>query len=438
MPPQSKTHPTLTAFVAPIRLWSPRSRAIAGTAGIVLAFARALYSVVQSESVFTMADAPFYLAIAKGDYTGVIQPFASRQLGALLVSALAHTLHITVERGFLFEATVSLLFMLAGVYYLALKTSAPRWILLAMAIVPFWGTILQYLVLPDLWFSALLTLLLLLLASEHLLLASLMMFPLMLSRESTSLVLVCFLISAWNSLRRKDRIVAVLSAVAGAAAVSHLSARAHSNIEHLPQALYMLAKVPWNFLHNILGIVPWSNVYPGLCTTPVWSMPLHVGSVQSVGVCGFSSVGWEFIAQAILTNFGLLPLLAAMLWTRRDKSIKRSVLLRFALFYGTVSLCLAPLLGVWFVHLIGYAWPLFLVALPLLFAELPGIPLTGSRASAAAALVLVHIAAFWVSYRYLWVPQILMEAALWLIGYFLIRHWLGQPERELARPPLPV
>jgi hypothetical protein len=432
----SKPSDALRAFTAPILCWSPRSRLLGGTVAIAICLLRAVYLVLHNESVWVMADAPYYLGIAREDYSQIIQPFASRQLGALVVAALVHTLHWTVERAFVVEGVVSLVFMLVAVYYLVLQTKAPPWILLAIALVPFWGTLLQYLVLPDLWFSALLAALLLLIAKEHLLLASLMMFPLMLSRESTSLTLVCFLIAAWGSLRWRDRIVAVASAIAGAAVVSHLAARAHSNVEHLPQAVYMLAKVPWNFLHNILGIVPWSNVYPTLCAVPAWSTPLHFGSVRSIGVCGFSAHSWELIAQAILTNFGLLPLLVACLWQRRQRSATRSVLLNFTLLYGGVSLFLAPLLGIWFVHLIGYAWPLFLIALPLLFGELTQAPTSGNRAIAAVAFLCVHVAVCWVSYRWMWIPQIAIEAVLWIVGFFLIRHWLSNSEGRFESSPL--
>jgi len=426
--------PKPTALAAPIARWSPRLRLVAGIAAIAVCLVDAVYRVVISESVFVMADAPFYLAIARGDYSQVMQPFASRQLGALVATALVHALHWTVERGFVVEGVASLVFMLGAVYYLVLQSKAPRWMLLAIAVVPFWGTLLQYLVLPDLWFSALLAGTLLLIASEQMLLASLMMFPLMLSRESTSLVLVCFLLAAWSALRWRDRIVAVVSAIAGAVVVSHLAARAQANVEHLPQSVYMLAKVPWNFLHNILGIVPWSNVYPDLCSVPAWSMPLHAGPVRAVGVCGFSGHSWELIAQALLTSFGLLPLLVAFLWRRRDRLAKRSVLLKFTLLYGSVSLALAPLLGIWFVHLIGYAWPLFLVALPLLFDEQP----EGSRAAAGLAFFCVHGASCWVSYRWMWWPQIVVEGLLWLVGFFLLRYWFSvRVVHGAATPPPP-
>jgi hypothetical protein len=416
---------TVRALVAPMNAWSPRARFWAGTGTVLIASLRALYSVVQSESVFVMADAPYYLAMAKRDYSQVVQPFASRQLGALVVEGLAHTLHWTIERSFLVEGAVSLVGMLALVCYLMLQTKAPRWMLLAVAIIPFWSTLLQYLVLPDLWFSALLAVMLVLVAKQRMMLASLMMFPLMLSRESTSLTLVCFLIAGWSALRWRDRIVAVAGTVGGAVVVSRLAAGAQSNVEHLPQAVYMLAKVPWNFVHNILGIVPWSNVYTNFCDVPAWTMAFRFGPVRTVGVCGFSTESWEFIAQAILSNFGLLPLLVGVLWYRQRGTKNRSVLLKFSLLYGGISLLLAPLLGVWFVHLIGYAWPLFLVAMPLLLDErADGVP-TGSRAVAALAFLGLHVFEFYVSYRWLWWPQIMAEAMFWVVGYFLIRYWLG-------------
>jgi hypothetical protein len=430
----SKTSEAVRAFGAPIARWSPRLRLVAGIVAIAVCLADAAYNLLTSESVYVLADAPFYLAIAKGDNSQLLQPFASRQLGALLVKGLAQMLHWTVERGFVVEGVASLVFMVAAVYFLVLRGGprqsllAPRWMLLAIAIVPFWGTLLQYLVLPDLWYSALIAGLLLLIANEQMLPAALMMFPLMVSRESTSLVLICFLIACWSALRWRDRIVAVVATVAGAAVVSHLAKHAQSNVEHLPQSVYMLAKVPWNFLHNILGIVPWSNVYPDLCKVPAWSVALHAGPVRAVGVCGFSGHSWFLLVLAVLSSFGLLPLLVAFLWWRRDRLAKRSLLLKFTLLYGGVSLALTPLLGIWFVHLIGYAWPLFLVALPLLFDE----QAEGGRPAAGVAFFCVHAAACWVSYRWMWWPQITVEAGLWVVGFLLVRAWLGPP----PTPPL--
>jgi hypothetical protein len=362
-----------------------------------------------------------------------MQPFASRQLGALIVTGWMHLFHSSVETGFLVEGTASIVFMLVAIYYLALKTTAPRWFLFAMAFVPFWPFLLQDLVLPDLWYSALLALLLLILEEEHMLAAAVMMFPLMLSRESTSLTLVCFLIAAWKRLRWTDRIVAVVSAVAGSVVVKHLAMRAQPNAEHLPESIYMLAKVPWNFMYNVFGLVPWSNINTQFCAIPRWSFPVHAGPVHAIGICGFSVTGWVLISEAVLSEFGLLPLLLGFLWWRGRKLKTPSVLLRFTLLYGVASLVLAPVLGTWFARLIGYAWPIFFVALPLLFDRIPYKAATLGRECAGLGFFAVHMLLFFVAYRWFWITQLEVNLIIWTFGFFLLRYWLGGDDSRFDR-----
>ncbi|MGA7156301.1 MAG: hypothetical protein WBY53_05620 [Acidobacteriaceae bacterium] len=393
-----------------------------------------MFVVAHRESVFVAGDARFYLGIATGDYSEVMQPFASRQLGAIVAALLARILHCTIENGFVLEGTGSLVVMLVGIYYLISATNAPRWILFAIAMVPFWNLLLEDLVLPDLWYSALLVIVLLLLATDHMLSASIMMFPLMLSRESTSLTLVCFLIAAWGWLRWRDRIVAVVGAIAGSVTVSHLASRAQSNTEHLPESLYMIAKVPWNFMNNILGLVPWSDVNSEFCSVPSWEMKIHLGKIHAVGICGFSFVGWMEMADAMMRYFGLLPLLLVFVGWRIRKLPVRGALLRFCLIYGGASLLLAPVLGTWFSRLIGYAWPIFFVALPIMFCRL-SVDLTSvTRNLAAIGFLGIHFLLFYLSNRWSWFTQLTVEALLWILGFLLLKYWLST-SKLLTDPP---
>jgi len=429
-----KTRAWLSALNAPIRQLPAAARIAAGLTALLCCLLYAMRSVSLQESVYVAGDARFYLGIATGDYSQVMQPFASRQLGALLVAGLMHLLHCTVERGFVFEGTASIIVLLVAIYYLMLKTAAPRWILFAIAFVPFWSFLLQDLVLPDLWYSALLAVLLLMLDGEHLLAASIMMFPLMLSRESTSLTLVCFLIAAWKRLSWTNRAIAVISAAAGSVVVSHLAASAQPNAEQLPGLVYMLAKVPWNFLNNVLGLAPWSNVNTQFCAVPQWSLPLHLGRVHSIGICGFSVTGWILISEAVLSEFGLLPLLVGFLWWRTRKISETNVLLRFALIYGGVSVLLAPVLGTWFARLIGYAWPIFFIALPLLFDRFPQTLSKPSRQAAALGFFCVHLLVFYWAYRLPWVTQMGLNLLFWGVGYLLLRYWLADEEQAIESP----
>ncbi len=392
-----------------------------------------MYGISHSESVFVAADGRFYIAMATGDYSEVMQPFASRQLGALVVTGWMHLLHCTVETGFLIEGTASIVFLLVAIYYLALKTTAPSWLLFAMAFVPFWSFLLQDLVLPDLWYSALLALLLLMLEEEHMLAAALMMFPLMLSRESTSLTLICFLIACWKRLKWTDSVVAVISTFAGSVVVKHLAMRAQPNSEHLPASIYMLAKVPWNLMNNVFGLVPWSNVNTQFCAVPRWAFHVHLGPVHAIGLCGFSVTGWVLIAEALLNEFGLLPLLLGFLWWRGRKLSIPSVLLRFTLLYGITSLILAPALGTWLARLVGYAWPLFFVALPMLFDRIPHRATTLGRECAGLGFFGAHMLLFYVTGFWSWMTQIGVDMIIWMIGYTLLRYWLGKEDHPFER-----
>jgi hypothetical protein len=420
-----KIRAVIRAVNAPIQNLSAPMRIAAGLVAIVGCMLYAMFSVAHLESVYVAGDARFYLGIATGDYSQVMQPFASRQLGALLVTGLMHLLHCSVERGFAYEGTASIVVMLVVVYYLVLKTAAPRWMLFAIAFVPFWSFLLQDLVLPDLWYSALLAVMLLMLDGEHLLAAAIMMFPLMLSRESTSLTLVCFLIAAWTRLSWRDRAVAVISTVVGSVVVKHLAARAQPNSEHLPESIYMLAKVPWNFMNNILGLAPWSNVNTQFCSVPRWILPLHLGRVHAIGVCGFSSTGWNFVSGAALSEFGLLPLLVGFLWWRSRNLGRSNVLLRFTMLYGAASIVLAPVLGTWFTRLIGYAWPIFFVALPFLFNRISQKARKPFQDLAALGFFGVHLFVFWEAYLWPWLEQLALNLILWTIGFFLLRYWLA-------------
>lgn len=425
----------LQSVSAPIRDLPPLFRLLAGVIGAAICAQHAVSAISQSESVFLASDARFYLGIATGDYTQVIQPFASRQLGPLVVAAMIHLLHWTVQRAYLVEGGVSFAFVVIAVYLLMLRTSAPRWLLLAVAAIPFWSELLGDLVLPDLWYSALLAAMMLLLLSEQWMLTSLMMFPLMLSRESTSLTLLCFLIACWPMLRWRHRLTAVGATVVASAVVKHLAAPAGPNLEHLPSLVYMVAKVPWNLLRNVLGVVPWSNVNTDFCAVPVWRTHVPLGKVTDIGVCGFSILGPMQVVLALMSNFGLLPLLAGYLWWHRRRLLPQTALLRFTLLYGGVSLLLAPVLGTWISRLVGYAWPLFLVALPMMFEGVTQDSWRGSRAVAALGFFGLHLSFLLVPYN--WTPsqQIATDTAIWVASYLLLRCWLQDAFTPAAISP---
>jgi len=415
----------------PLSRWSKAARRRAVVSAVVVAAAFTIVAAMHLFPIFSMSDIGWYLQLAAGDTHSVQQPFASRQLGPAVVRLLAWLLHWPVQRAFVLQGVISLLVTLTAVYTLMVRTTAPRWMLLAAAAVPFWPQLFNGLVLPDLWYGAVLSITLLLLARQRLIVAACMMFPLMVSRESTSLTLVCFLIAAWRPLRWPGRLLALGAGVAGTLLVQRLTLHNPGNPEHLPQSIYLFAKVPWNILRNFMGIEPWSNLYPFLCQVPVWQHSLHLGPVSAVGVCSVSFQQPLAAISTASTTFGLLPLLLAFLWGRRRRTAGRSVLLRFCLIYGAISFLLAPMIGVWFDRLFGYSWPLFMVALPLLFDEFPRGAFAAKRAVGAVGFLGLHLVAcaagFWETGAPGAVPFVILELLLYIAGFLLLRWWLAAP-----------
>jgi hypothetical protein len=383
-------------------------------------------------SPFHAADADWYMLLAHGDSRHVMQPFASRQLGPALVKLLAWMLHWPIENAFLLEGAVSLAVTLMVVYALMLRTAAPRWLLAAVMMMPIWPQLWLSLALPDLWYAALLSIFLLLLARQQLLAAACMMFPLMISRESTSLTLLCFLIAVWRPLRWRGRLTALASVMAGGALVSHLTAQSPGNHEQLPQVFYLLLKAPWNFMRNVGGVYLWSNMYTDICPVPVVQHSFHMGPVKSVGMCGFTLLQPLITLTAGLTTFGLLVMMVAFLWWRTRHFRSRSPLLNFCLLYGGVSFVCAPLFGTAVYRLFGYSWPLYAIALPLLFddlrrSEMYRAMLEPQKVRYGLGLLALHGMICAVTF----IPLSLFVAGavvtLNIAGFFLLRAWFGPP-----------
>ena len=402
-----------------------------------LAFAGATFlsfgMFLKNGNIFNDIDSFHYMSMAKHRMDMAMLPFACRQLGVLLVQASVNLLHLSIANSFILEGAISFGILLTTVLYSLTHSDAPVWVLPAIAGLFFWTLQLENLVLPDLIYAALLSCLLLLLRRGNLMLAALMMFPLMLARESTLLTLVCFLIAGWRILRIREAVAAILATVAGTLLVKHLTIGALSNQEGISPTFYMVAKMPWNFLKNVLGLNPWANVYRS-CAVPRWQMPLHIGPLHAIGFC---TADFHYPITAIacaFASFGLFPLLFLKLRRVCIESLNKpgsdAIFLRFCLLYGAVSFLLTPLLGESFLRLYFYSWPLFLVAMPILIGAARA---SFSSTTVALLFIALHLGLSWSWMIFDPLPVIWITLVVYPAGWLLLYNfWQISPETQPA------
>jgi hypothetical protein len=342
--------------------------------------------------IFSAPDANWYLLIAQGQTREVLQPFASRQLGPLIVRGITHLARASVESGFMIEGAISMLIAVASVGYLLIRSGANWFILLPISLIPFWANLFNGLVLPDLLYAALTGCFLVLLWKDRFLAASLMLLPMEVCREATMLALLCFIVAGWRRIRLIHAGVAFAATYAGIRVVSLLDKQALSNHEQMSDFPYMAGKLAWNFSKNVVGFPLWSDLNQP-CDLPAWQTKIHIGGMHAIGVCSFSPARPIWTASMALATFGLFPLLLFYIWQRQGPAIyNRSLLMRFCIVYGAASILLAPMLGALVPRLIAYAWPLFLVAVPILSHECIRI-----RSRAFVALLSIHLALAWLT-----------------------------------------
>ncbi len=407
-----------------IAAWSPTQRRRAAVLSALITLPVAILTALRLGRIFVQADTQHYLALAQGQ--PAMMPFAARQLGPLLVRAIVHISSLSIHNAFYLEGTLALLVFFATVLWFLLRSAAPRFMIVAIAGLAFWPWQFNALVTPDLLYAALLGLFLILLERRRFLLAALMLLPLTVTRESTLLTLACLLIAGWRRLRLAEAAAAIASTAAGILLVSRLTANALPNSEHIPAPLYLFAKMPWAFVRNFLGLTPWSNVYPyPECTVPRWQIPLHLGRIQAIGICGFHPDRLLRLIFFALASFGLFPLLLlAVRHLRRPVPTAPSraqILLRFTLLYGLLSFAIAGLLGESFQRLFAYSWPAFLIALPILLSRASATFISNR---AAIAFLTLHLLLSWLAIGDAQPRLIPLEIALWIAGWFLLRNTL--------------
>jgi hypothetical protein len=218
--------------------------------------------------------------------------------------------------------------------------------------------------------------------------------------------------------------VFLLATVAGLWLNHHVATKSAGNIHQIDPVTYLLAKVPFNFLQNVMGVRLWSNTYiPMHGDHPIvrWALPAwvraHSGAITEIGINDLSPRFPANCLSGVLCGFGVLlttlakeiydkaraaTLPIAGRWRRcraigrgfADLLAKQPLALRVAGVYGIVTLLIVPLLGSAVLRYVFYAWPAFwLLGAKLFQRDYLSAP---RNRRCLGALLIVHLALVWL------------------------------------------
>jgi hypothetical protein len=314
-----------------------------------------------------LGDSGHYLNIAHG--MQVPKPFSNRILLPMAARTLSQLTHADVETCFLAIAVfiyVAILLVL-GIFSDLLKMD--RRLLAAIWIVPSLAATLAQVYSPDLASVLWILVIFLAIAAELPILAALLFIPAIMTRETNVLFGALTIVLFFSQRRYRAAATTVAAMAVGFWLAAKLSFGSQGNVHEMNSVVYMLLKVPVNFISNLLGIAFWTDSYHQWCAKPTASIPLptllHFGSMTRIGVCSIDGealiVGWLPYFSVFGIGTGLLSALCAPVISMR-RQVPGVILLAFG--YGILMFIIGPMSGKAVLRLTFYGWPAFLIALP--------------------------------------------------------------------------
>lgn len=340
-------------------------------------------------------DSQSYQSLAKGQYSEVPSPFSKRVLYPFLAKTLAAKLGVRLETAFVGLNLLAFGLLAYGVARCLGLTGYDGRIAWLLLLTPFPLASLELAYMPDLFHMALTAGFFVLLYSERVLWALLLLLIAFLTREST--LLLCLVCAGVGFFRRHHKLWAgsLLVLVVGTVVTNYFARWGKPNVHHLPDVLYLGLKVPYNFLLNFLGVQISTNIIPGGPPLFTWQLPafLHLGLDREIGV----SWDWRYplvTLVVLLTLFGIAPVLVWKYFRRERLTAVAPLAIQVTAVYGLTCYFLGPALGNLVDRLAGCGWPLFWIALPWLVRQ-AGLKFKGHDQMVLAACFL--FASWWPS-----------------------------------------
>jgi hypothetical protein len=229
-------------------------------------------------------------------------------------------------------------------------------------------------VLPDLFFAALLGLFFIFMYYSYLWPSLVMLLLLYLTRDNALFLCLALIAGAWYQGRLKWAVGAALVWPMAMVILSMVtSGTGGDNLYKISNKFYLILKVPKNLLYNVGGILIWNNIHPTVgipfikIAIPAW---LPLGALHTIGICAWQPTIPLRTITLVLTTFGVLPSLLAFILTRNFPMVQGiSLWMLVALLFGCSSFFVGVMVSLDIGRQIGYAWPAFWLAAPMLLQQ---------------------------------------------------------------------
>ncbi|KAF0135193.1 MAG: hypothetical protein FD145_19 [Candidatus Saganbacteria bacterium] len=332
-----------------------------------------LIPMALSVSAPSNPDSHWYINMAEGNYQETAKPFSYRVLYPFLAQKLTLLTH-DVRSSFIVLALVSIFLLLFAVILLLMsKTTLPKILIISLFFTPYIMSLLKEYYLPDLCHAAIISCFFLTTIIFNRWYGILWLLPLFLTRESTILLSLTIILITFYNRENKLAMAALITTFIAIAISIYISSVAPSmpNLHRVNDLLYLFGKIPFNFLRNVLGVYTWFNVNDYHHPIVILKMPkyIHLGAIKTIvfGCLNFDRPLRTLIT--LLTYFGTLPIILLSIVKFRRKYLNNDIWLPVAVVYGLLTFCLGPSLGSSVERLVGFGWPAFLIATPILLAK---------------------------------------------------------------------
>ncbi|MEM2352370.1 MAG: hypothetical protein QXT26_08195 [Thermoproteota archaeon] len=382
-------------------------------------------------------DSKYYKDIAEGRIYNVVKPFSNRILHPIIVGMMRKFFGINTDLSFFVVGVLSLIVLVLGVSLIA-KSIIPYPAVIAFLLSPFLLQLFRDYYLPDIFHAAILALFFVCLLHSKTRMALLCLFLLHLTRESTLLLTLIILILGLHRRLWEITVGAILVAVVGIIITSYVANLGQPNIHDLNDVVYMLFKVPYNFLRNVFGLILWTNTlasnnpeaFPQEPLLKI-SVPsyLPLGAIHSLGIYGFNASYPLSTITHLLSTFGVLPSFVVFNLNKLKRQLMKGevhMVFSLALLYGLLSFVIGTSVGASVSRLIGYGWPCFWIACPYIIRLY-----YHSNRKFLARLLLYHILACYFPFLLTIIPVKTTFLKIIVLCFLLIVH--GKTLHEAAR-----